>query len=243
MQDGRGAPTIRRFGEFQHAASAMDQHEARRDDERLVRIPERVDLIDNRRDVPPDEVYGPRPGTTRQRQRPARSQKKLLAGLFIATCLSTFAAQAWLLVVVGIRLGNGAIALQGLQNGLIFSACLMSILLAHEMGHYLQSGRYRVPASLPYFIPMPISPLGTMGAVIIQQGLPDRRQWFDIAISGPLAGLVIALPLMYYGVAQSRIEQISAFAGGPIYGNPLLLEWIVAGVHRPLVLSQSRILG
>lgn len=212
----------------------MDQHEARRDDERTVRVPERVDLIEPRYDVPQEERYGAYPGMVPPQRPPRRSQKKLVFWLFIATCLSTFVAQAWPLVAAGLRLGRSEIVLAGLQDGLVFSVCLISILLAHEMGHYLQSRRHRVPASLPYFIPMPISPFGTMGAVIIQQGLPDRKQWFDIAISGPLAGLVLALPLMYYGVVHSEVEKISSFTGGAIYGNPPLLEWIIAWVHKPL---------
>src|SRR4051794_11138048 len=66
--------------------------------------------------------------------------------LFVATCLSTW-----------------------ITGGLAFSMALMTILLAHEFGHYLQARRYGVPATLPYFIPMPLSPIGTMGAVIAMQ--------------------------------------------------------------------------
>jgi hypothetical protein len=87
--------------------------------------------------------------------------------LFVATCLSTW-----------------------ISGGLIFSLALMTTLFAHEMGHYLQARRYGVPASLPYFIPMPLSPIGTMGAVIVMQpGRGNRRTLFDIAVSGPLARL------------------------------------------------------
>ena len=69
--------------------------------------------------------------------------------------------------------------------GLTYSTGIMAILGAHELGHYLQARRYGVPASFPYFIPFPISPFGTMGAVIVQQsGTADRKSMFDIAISG-----------------------------------------------------------
>ena len=82
---------------------------------------------------------------------------------------------------------------------------VMAILLAHEMGHFVQAVRHGVPASLPYFIPMPLTPIGTMGAVIGMQGSKaDRRQLFDIGITGPLAGLVVALPIAWYGVATRR---------------------------------------
>jgi len=91
--------------------------------------------------------------------------------LFGATCLST-----WLV------------------GGLGFCLALMTILLAHEFGHFLQARRYGVPASFPYFIPLPISPIGTMGAVIVMQpGMGNRRSLFDIGLTGPLAGLVPAL--------------------------------------------------
>ncbi len=77
-----------------------------------------------------------------------------------------------------------------LVGGPIFAVALVGILLAHELGHYLQAKRYAVPASLPYFLPMPLSPIGTMGAVIAMrpQGA-DRRALFDIAVTGPVAGL------------------------------------------------------
>src|SRR5688572_24718528 len=82
--------------------------------------------------------------------------------LFAATCVSTW-----------------------MSGGPAFSVALMTTLLAHEFGHYLQARRYRVPASLPYFIPMPLSPIGTMGAVIaMQPGGGNRRTLFDIAVTG-----------------------------------------------------------
>src|SRR5690606_3184573 len=121
-------------------------------------------------------------------------------GLFVATCLTTF--------MVGMGYANlTAEQLQQLQRiqaqqdpaetlrvlmpliegGLLYSGALMAILLAHEFGHYLQARRHGVYASFPFFIPMPFGPLGTMGAVILQRpGVADRRQMFDIAVSGPL---------------------------------------------------------
>src|SRR3989337_543218 len=88
--------------------------------------------------------------------------------LFVTTCLSTW--------VVGIQ----AFSVLG---GLAFSMALMTTLLAHEFGHFLQARRYGVPASFPYFIPLPISPIGTMGAVIVMQpGMGNRRSLFDIGL-------------------------------------------------------------
>jgi len=114
---------------------------------------------------------------------------------------------------------------------------VMAILSAHELGHYLQARRYGVPASLPFFIPFPISPFGTMGAVIVQQsGVADRKSMFDIAITGPLAGLVLALPLAYVGICNSKVETIEVLPGHVvrIYSDPLLLQWMIRSVHGPL---------
>ena len=67
---------------------------------------------------------------------------------------------------------------------------VMALLLTHEMGHFLMALRYRVPASLPYFIPLPIAPFGTLGAVIGMEGpQANRRELFDVGVAGPLAGL------------------------------------------------------
>ena len=90
-------------------------------------------------------------------------------------------------------------------NGLAYSASVMFILLSHELGHYIQARRYRVPASLPYFIPMPFGPLGTMGAVIAMRGhMGSRKALFDIGITGPLAGLVPTLVCCAVGLQSRR---------------------------------------
>ncbi|MCA9062210.1 MAG: site-2 protease family protein [Planctomycetaceae bacterium] len=113
-----------------------------------------------------------------------------------------------------------------IQNGLMYSLPLMAILLCHEMGHYLQAVRHRIPASLPFFIPLPVPPLGTMGAVIFQgRGTADRKQMFDIAVSGPLAGLAITLPVLYLGIKGSEYRPIPP--GSLQFGDPLILTWMV----------------
>ena len=119
------------------------------------------------------ELVEPQPSLQRPRPR-----QLLPIILFVATCVSTY-----------------------LVGGPAFSFALMFTLLAHELGHYLQALRYGVPASLSYFIPMPISPIGTMGAVIMMApGMGNRRTLFDIAITGPLAGLVPALVFCVIGL-------------------------------------------
>jgi Zn-dependent protease len=90
---------------------------------------------------------------------------------------------------------------QVIWMALAFTASLLGILLAHEFGHYLVSRFHKTAASLPYFIPFPLSPLGTMGAVIVQkEAHRNKRILFDIGIAGPLAGLVVAIPVLLLGI-------------------------------------------
>jgi membrane-associated protease RseP (regulator of RpoE activity) len=111
-------------------------------------------------------------------------------GLLGATALSTFAAFRWQ--------GFGEV-----RASLIFSFCLLLILGAHEMGHYLLARIHGVNTSLPYFIPFPIG-IGTLGAVIrIRDRIPNRNALVDIGAAGPLAGLAVALPILIYGLLHS----------------------------------------
>jgi Zn-dependent protease len=129
--------------------------------------------------------------------------------LFLATCLSTFWAGAtqWL-AIPPLELVRQTL-LAHWQDGLIYMACVLAILLAHEMGHFVATVRYGIAASFPYFIPFPISPIGTMGAVIGMDGLKaDRKELFDIGLAGPLAGLVIAVPMTWIGLAKLDFTQI-----------------------------------
>jgi membrane-associated protease RseP (regulator of RpoE activity) len=127
-----------------------------------------------------------------------------------------------------------------LFNGLTYAAAVMVMLGAHEMGHYLQARRYHVPASLPMFIPMPITFLGTMGAVIVQRaGAADRKAMFDIAISGPLAGLAVAVPLNWWGIQHSYVFTVPPNPSGPVWTNPLLVEWMIGWIQRPLQPGQD----
>jgi membrane-associated protease RseP (regulator of RpoE activity) len=93
-----------------------------------------------------------------------------------------------------------------LLAGLPFSLPMMSILVAHELGHYIAARLHLVPASLPYFVPLPLPPLGTMGAVILMPPeIKSRNALLDIGAAGPLAGLVVALPVLAYGIATSPV--------------------------------------
>ena len=116
--------------------------------------------------------------------------------------------------------------------GLSFMLCLLAILLAHEFGHYFAARYHRVPASLPYFIPLPfVSPFGTAGAVISMRGaIRSRNALLDIGASGPLAGMVVALPVLAWGLAHSNVT-----VSTPPYwqeGQSLLylfMKWLVLG--------------
>lgn len=152
--------------------------------------------------------------------------------LFFAACASTW--------YVGGQTGTG------FDNtaGLTYSAAVMGILLAHELGHYLQALRYGVPASPPMFIPMPLPPLGTMGAVILQgAGFANRKVLFDIAITGPLAGLVVALPVAWWGLQNSTVMTIAPNQAAMIFGDPLILEWMYELRHGVLAPNQEVVLN
>lgn len=131
--------------------------------------------------------------------------------LFAATCLSTFHAGVmdWGAFVIQEQSELGArstlhwLVFKNWPQGLVYMLAVLSILMAHEMGHFVATLIYRIPASLPYFIPFPLSPIGTMGAVIAMAGhQANRKQIFDIGIAGPLAGLVVACPMLVLGVRQ-----------------------------------------
>jgi membrane-associated protease RseP (regulator of RpoE activity) len=98
-----------------------------------------------------------------------------------------------------------------LASGWPFLASMLGILLAHELGHYFAARYHKVAVTLPYFIPTPapLSPFGTMGAFIQLKSPPtNRRVLLDIGIAGPLAGLVVALPVLFYGLLTSELTRL-----------------------------------
>ena len=137
---------------------------------------------------------------------PASAAWRANLGLFLATAASVF--------ITGVAGSphEGLFTAAALLDGAQFAGTLLTILVAHELGHYIAARIHKVDASLPYFIPMPlISPFGTMGAVIRMRGvIPTRRALLDIGASGPLAGLAFALPLYAWGVAHSHFVPGSA---------------------------------
>ena len=110
-----------------------------------------------------------------------------------------------------------------LWSGLAYSLPLMSILLAHELGHYVAARIHRVPASPPYFIPFPLPSLGTMGAVILMRGRITRRDaLLDIGAAGPLAGMIVAVPVLIYGMITSPVLPLPPGESYELEGRSLL---------------------
>lgn len=136
--------------------------------------------------------------------------------LFLLTCAST-----WLV------------------GGPKYAAALMTILLCHEMGHYTLARLHHVRTSLPYFIPMPLSILGTFGAIIVARSpFPTRREIFDVGVAGPIAGFVVALPAWIVGMALSTAQPRAAFEAQAAQGMSIefgdsLLTWATTTLFFP----------
>lgn len=110
--------------------------------------------------------------------------------------------------------------------GAQLTVALLGILLAHEFGHFTFARIHKVPASLPMFIPLPIlSPFGTMGAVItMKDRIKSRNALLDIGASGPLAGMVVAIPVLLYGLSQSPVKPMLE---GGVQEGQCLLYWLL----------------
>ena len=112
-----------------------------------------------------------------------------------------------------------------LRLGLWYSLPMLTILGAHEFGHYWYCRRHNVDATLPYFLPAPMPLTGTLGAVIrIKERFQTRAALFDIAIAGPIAGFVMLLPFLYFGVKYSQVAVIPENYQGLYFGEPLLFR-------------------
>lgn len=127
-----------------------------------------------------------------------------------------------------------------LATGLSFSLPVLLIMLCHELGHYVYCRRYRIAATLPYFVPAPVG-LGTFGAFIrIRSLIRDKRELFDIGIAGPIAGFLALLPFLVYGIARSQPAPIVlAKPNGPamvlqLPGTSLLTWLLTRAFHGPL---------
>jgi membrane-associated protease RseP (regulator of RpoE activity) len=160
-------------------------------------------------------------------------------GLFLATVLTTLLAGAGSLAFdPAALLADPSRLLEGWR----FAASLLSILVVHEFGHYTFGRRHGMPITLPYFIPAPppLFPVGTLGAVIRLRGpARDRRALFDMAVAGPLAGLVVAVPVYVLGLRLSSVVHIPPDRAEGSYVRfgdallPKLLERLTLGSLPP----------
>jgi len=120
-------------------------------------------------------------------------------------------------------------------HGLWYSVSILAILGCHEFGHYYACRYYRVDSTAPFFLPAPLPITGTLGAFIrIRQPIPSKRALFDIGIAGPIAGFVVAVPLLLVGMYLSTVVQLpSTFRGSVLeLGEPLLFKiatWLTFG--------------
>jgi membrane-associated protease RseP (regulator of RpoE activity) len=150
--------------------------------------------------------------------------------LFLLTCLTTLVA------------GSGAFLSfdpfeepARVLSGAPFAFTLLAILGVHEFGHYFTARHYHASVSLPYFIPAPPPFLfGTLGAIIrMRSPAKDRNSLFDIAVAGPLAGLVIAIPAILIGFEWSTVA-LAPSAGHIVFGDSLLMRFLIYLKFGPL---------
>jgi membrane-associated protease RseP (regulator of RpoE activity) len=121
----------------------------------------------------------------------------------------------------------------GLIAGLPFAITLLTILLAHELGHFFACRHHRIRASYPFFIPFP-SLIGTFGAfILIRSPIRTARALFDVGASGPFAGFILAIPALAYGVLHAKIVPTLADTAQAdfVFGIPLLLRLFAALLH------------
>jgi membrane-associated protease RseP (regulator of RpoE activity) len=126
--------------------------------------------------------------------------------------------------------------------GFSYSFSLLGILLVHELGHFFACRFHRIEATLPFFIPAPTL-IGTFGAFIrIKSPFPSKKALFDVGLAGPLAGFLVAVPIIFIGISHSRIVQKEVLQTGMVLGEPLIFKfiaWLVfgpgAGQHDILV--------
>ncbi|NEQ45549.1 MAG: site-2 protease family protein [Leptolyngbya sp. SIOISBB] len=180
-------------------------------------------------------VPNPERQKSNQSERPEKLARPGLAlGLFIATLFTTTAVGAF---IAGVSEEAWQADPSLFWQGVPYAVSLMLILGVHEFGHYVAAQRYKMKATLPYFIPIPFF-LGTFGAFIqLRSPVPNRRALFDVGIAGPLAGLVMALPLLIWGLAHSEVVSM------PENASLLNFEALDPGASIALALLSKLALG
>jgi len=145
--------------------------------------------------------------------------------LFVATIITT--------TLAGAMMGGATepFSLQGIISGLPFSSTLLSILLFHEFGHYFASKRNNVHATLPYFIPAPTF-IGTFGAFIkMKSPIINKKSLLEIGAAGPIAGFIVAVPALYYGLTTSQV--LESVPGEGIHLGDSIIMMILTSIIHP----------
>ncbi len=182
-------------------------------------------------DAPPAQTPAPIP-------RAPRDRTWVYVALFLGTVVTTTSVGAshYGSFYQGFSRGELPFSIwELLIRGLWYSVSILAILGCHEMGHYLACRYYGIAASRPYFLPIPLPLTGTLGAFIrIRQPITGKRELFDIGIAGPIAGFVIAVPVLFIGMYLSRVDEIPPdVEGGLVWlGEPLLFKaavWLTFG--------------
>jgi len=161
--------------------------------------------------------------------------------LFILTLLSVLVTGGLYASGGDLPASAGQLILRLARDGWPFALSLLAILSAHEFGHYFAGRRNQVQVTLPYFVPFPLSFFGTMGAFINMRSLPkNRRALFDLAVAGPLSGLVVTIVVLLIGLNLSELSTLPsappASSGLQMEGNSLLyllLKFAVFGRFLP----------
>lgn len=140
-------------------------------------------------------------------ERDVVTRPTLAIGLLVVTfCTTCF---AWLQIAGKLESNQSIFSADLITQGLPYALALLLILGSHEWAHYVTARRYKIRATLPYFIPilpLPWFPFGTFGAFIqLRSPIPNRKALFDVGLSGPLVGFVVALPLLVWGLANSEV--------------------------------------
>lgn len=169
--------------------------------------------------------------------RPSPNKKWVPIVLAVLTVLSTLFAYVFFWEMSDPSLSG---ILRNIPKGIPFAASLLSILVGHELGHYFMARHYGVTVTLPHLIPFPISPFGTMGAVIRMKSIPpNRRAMLRIGAAGPIAGLILAVPILVLGLSLSHLAPLPSEGGYVIEGSSLLYMLIKRLIFGRWVPSQG----
>ncbi len=180
------------------------------------------------------------------RPKPAPDKPLVNLVLFILTVISVLVAGALYGLEGPMPQGAGEIVRTVVVRGAPFAISMLAILSAHEFAHFIAGRLHGVKVSLPFFIPLPLSPFGTMGAFINMREQPkNRKHLLDIGLAGPLAGLIVAIPILFYGLSTSTMNTlpVAVDPAGPSFsleGNSLLylgMKYVVFGQPLPQPVS------